>query len=293
MVDSSAGYHPFTCEVCFENTLDPTRTGLYVVQQGTGAQANGVAYTNLHDFTLSVAIEYLKHQCNYNPATHCLWFAIDFEGVQHRIYIWCDQQWQFSFRFYGTRMKYFIGEMLYEESSWEHSLAGSVPQEELTATRQSQSTSHDFLVTRRREGSPGSDAYVPTLTQSSFEEEDLGVDLGNETAKLILQSNESLRYISTGRPVSLVTDLEASNSNDPDNPASQDLSAIGEHRASSTTGALPVDTVPQSAHSTGSFMANNDTVLQKEVKRLGAKVQQIERAVRAMGQNVDQQDSIL
>ncbi|KAL4860965.1 hypothetical protein BDV12DRAFT_204508 [Aspergillus spectabilis] len=108
-------------------------------------------------------------------------------------------------------------------------------------TRQSQSTSHGFLVTRRKEGSPGSDAYVPT---SSSEEEDLDVDLGDETAKLILKSNKSLRYVYTGRPVSSATDLEASDSNDPDDPASQDLSAIGEHRSSSITSAIPVETVP-------------------------------------------------
>jgi hypothetical protein len=131
-------------------------------------------------------------------------------------------------------------------------------------------------VTGRRETSPGWDAYVRA---SSSEEQYLDVHLGNETAELILQSNELLRPISTGRPVSSATDLDASDSNDPDDPASRDPSASGEHRASSMTGALPVDTVSQSAHSASSFIASNDTVLQREVRRLGGKVQRIERAV--------------
>jgi hypothetical protein len=117
MVDSGIGYPQSTCEICFENTLDPTRTGVFIVQHGTGAQDNGVTYTNIHEFTLPVATEYLKRQCNYDPDINCLWFLTDeFDGVRYRIYVWCDQQWDFSLKTHGTRKKYFIGEKHQGES---------------------------------------------------------------------------------------------------------------------------------------------------------------------------------
>jgi cell division protein FtsB len=53
------------------------------------------------------------------------------------------------------------------------------------------------------------------------------------------------------------------------------------------TCALSVDTVSESAHSTAGIMAGGDGALQKEIKTLGARVQQIERAMREMRDNVE------
>jgi hypothetical protein len=101
-----------TCEVYFENMVDPTRTGVYIVQMSTGIQAGDLSFPNFKEFTLQTATEYLKCQCNFDPDRHCLSFLIkDYENCTHRVYIWCEEQWKSSFRFYGSKMKYLIGKM--------------------------------------------------------------------------------------------------------------------------------------------------------------------------------------
>jgi hypothetical protein len=105
--------HPTpTCEVYFENMIDPTRTGVYIVQMGNRLHADNVSFPNFKEFTLQTATEYLKCQCNFDPDVHCLSFLTkDYEGCTHRVYIWCEEQWKSSFKFYGSKMKYLIGKM--------------------------------------------------------------------------------------------------------------------------------------------------------------------------------------
>jgi hypothetical protein len=111
-------------------------------------------------------------------------------------------------------------------------------QEGLTSTR---FTLHDFfcrhLVKDRSEVSPDSDAFLPTLTQLFSNKEGLDLDIGDETAKLILQPKQPL---SAGRPTSWATHLGASDFNSPGDSASQDSLAIGKQ---SITGAPAVDSV--------------------------------------------------
>jgi hypothetical protein len=108
---------PSTCDVFFENTIDPTRSGLYVVQLGLESQKDSVTFTRLRDFTLQRALDYLQLQCDYDPERHCLsFFTQDSEGRSQRIYIWCEQQWTLSFKFYGSKMKYIIAEKPESES---------------------------------------------------------------------------------------------------------------------------------------------------------------------------------
>ncbi|KAL4860698.1 hypothetical protein BDV12DRAFT_204778 [Aspergillus spectabilis] len=109
--NTAVHHRPSTCDVFFENTIDLTRSGLYVVQQGLESQEGSVTFTRLRDFTLQRALEYLRLQCDYDPERHCLsFFTQDSEGRSQRIYIWCEQQWTLSFKFYGLKMKYIIAE---------------------------------------------------------------------------------------------------------------------------------------------------------------------------------------
>jgi hypothetical protein len=102
---------PLTCDVFFENTIDLTRSGLYVIQLGAETPEGSMAFTRLRDFTLQTAVDYLRLQCDYDPTTHCLSFLTqDSEGHTQRIYVWCEEQWTASFKFYGPKMKYFISE---------------------------------------------------------------------------------------------------------------------------------------------------------------------------------------